>query len=1559
MGSSGKKTYVSGWRSCGNIKCMAILQYNGQRRAETARASVKIRVSKGCRRLLTVFSVLIIFGVYIFSQIHLPEFMLNPAGTAIAPSGMSFMPPQSGLRFMPPQPGKYPDGAGGTETDGSQKDSLSLLQLAPSMAPDASLMQALAPDYAPAAGVTEKVLVIPIQFSGKSFAGEHNQAYFTGILNGMKDYYEKNSGYVAGSHGISVEATVSAIVTSDYTMAHYGADKFGKDTGDGAISQPIYQLAREAVRKLEATGFDFSPYDVDADSIIDHIFIVHAGQGQEEAGSAIEDIWSHAWQIYPSPGETVDGKKAFNYTCVPETGMLGVYVHEFGHDIGLPDLYDTNIIIGGRTAGVGAWDVMGYGSWNTTGVLPAGSVPANLSAWSRMKMGWAEAATVTGDGAQTLANSSGYSTILRMWTGGTSGTDEYYLAEYRRKIVGSYDAGLPGEGVLIWHVDAEFIAENENDFNASTVGRQGLELEQADGLYELRTYVDNGDAADPFPGTTGNTQFAGVPYAMNDSSITSGLFTYVDAGNISVSGISATMTISVLQGSPAEAPSVYGPADKALVETRPTFTWGYAPKAQAFALQWTLDPTFASGVTEVVLDTLSDGMTYSNGVYGYRLTVGQALVQYTQPYYWRVAAINDTSTSGNRVYSTVRSFVLDLVGLVTFSLSGAQGGMLADSLTSMEYILDGGTAWITVPSNGYTLGSKELNSLTADNDVRIRVAAYGGNPVGHVKTFDLLAVLGVPAVTANDSANTVSGMTTLMETSLDGTIWVKYAGTSSLPDLTGALTLRVRVSAVGMTLAGDIAQLSFTIPITAFDAITNVAAGKAGSATYANAGAVRAALPTSVTANASAVAVPVTAWVDADTYNPAAAGNYTFTATLGAIPAGFTNAGGFTAAVEVVVAAADVQITAFDAITNVAAGKAGSAKYADAGAVRAALPTSATANASAVAVPVTAWVDADTYNPAAAGSYTFTATLGAIPAGFTNAGGFTAAVEVVVAATDVQITAFDAIANVAAGKAGSATYSNAGAVQAALPKTATANTGAVTVTVTAWVDTDTYNPATAGSYTFTSTLGAIPAGFANAGGFTATVEVVVAVADVPTPTPAPPPPAPPVPGISPPAALPPAGGAPLDIQPEVTPTPTPSPSPSPSPTPAPAAQSAAVPEATPPPVLKEVVTAGISAIAVANAKTGVSEARLSSVDLNGAAARTMAADIAATEKAIIEIKVSSVPGAASFSVVLPGKAFAKIGSEAESSIRIVTGIGSVTLGTNAIEAISRQAPGDVSLGIAKADVKTLPVKTQEELKGRPVFRLTVSSGSTQISSFGGSTVIVSVPYILLKGESGESIAVYFVSDTGILTSVMGKYDAASGTVKFETSHFSTFSVMNRDVKFYDVKSTDSYARAVKFVSARGITLGTGKGLFSPMASITRGDFMVMLLKAYDISPEAAGAANFLDAGKTYYTGYIAAARKLGITTGVGGNKYAPNQTITNQEIAVLTYRTIAILGKPLASGSMELTRFTDSGKIAPWAITAYRALVKAGAAGLNVTLLRPTVNAKRADMAVLLYNLLK
>ncbi|KAF5065625.1 Cadherin-like protein [anaerobic digester metagenome] len=98
---------------------------------------------------------------------------------------------------------------------------------------------------------------------------------------------------------------------------------------------------------------------------------------------------------------------------------------------------------------------------------------------------------------------------------------------------------------------------------------------------------------------------------------------------------------------------------------------------------------------------------------------------------------------------------------------------------------------------------------------------------------------------------------------------------------------------------------------------------------------------------------------------------------------------------------------------------------------------------------------------------------------------------ITIAPADVEITGFDAISNVSAGTAGSATYANAAAVIAALPTTATANTSAVTVPVSTWVDTDSYNTAVAGSYTFTATLGTIPSGYANTGSYTATVEVVV------------------------------------------------------------------------------------------------------------------------------------------------------------------------------------------------------------------------------------------------------------------------------------------------------------------------------------------------------------------------------------------------------------------------------------------------------------------------------------
>ena len=83
------------------------------------------------------------------------------------------------------------------------------------------------------------------------------------------------------------------------------------------------------------------------------------------------------------------------------------------------------------------------------------------------------------------------------------------------------------------------------------------------------------------------------------------------------------------------------------------------------------------------------------------------------------------------------------------------------------------------------------------------------------------------------------------------------------------------------------------------------------------------------------------------------------------------------------------------------------------------------------------------------------------------------------------------------------------------------------------------------------------------------------------------------------------------------------------------------------------------------------------------------------------------------------------------------------------------------------------------------------------------------------------------------------------------------------MNFSDVAANAWYGSAVSFVAARDITTGTGNGNFSPMEKLTRGQFLVMVMRAYGIAANSASTDNFSDAGNTYYTGYLAAAEKPG------------------------------------------------------------------------------------------------
>jgi hypothetical protein len=133
----------------------------------------------------------------------------------------------------------------------------------------------------------------------------------------------------------------------------------------------------------------------------------------------------------------------------------------------------------------------------------------------------------------------------------------------------------------------------------------------------------------------------------------------------------------------------------------------------------------------------------------------------------------------------------------------------------------------------------------------------------------------------------------------------------------------------------------------------------------------------------------------------------------------------------------------------------------------------------------------------------------------------------------------------------------------------------------------------------------------------------------------------------------------------------------------------------------------------------------------------------------------------------------------------------------------------------------------------------------------------------------------------------------------------------------------------------------------------------MAMRAYGITPDANTADNFTDAGNTWYTGYLAAAKRLGISKGIGDNKFAPDSSITRQEMFTMLFNVLKIAGKlPASKAGQPLSAFSDAEQVASWAGETMEFFTKAGIVKGSNGKLNPMSTATRAEMAQVLYNLL-
>jgi hypothetical protein len=327
-------------------------------------------------------------------------------------------------------------------------------------------------------------------------------------------------------------------------------------------------------------------------------------------------------------------------------------------------------------------------------------------------------------------------------------------------------------------------------------------------------------------------------------------------------------------------------------------------------------------------------------------------------------------------------------------------------------------------------------------------------------------------------------------------------------------------------------------------------------------------------------------------------------------------------------------------------------------------------------------------------------------------------------------------------------------------------------------------------------------------------------------------------------------------------------------------------------------------------------------------------------------------------VSIPKAALGLPANGGTDAFKVSTPIASISFDKGALSTIM-DAASDIKITATKVDTANLSEETKQLVGDRPVFDFSVTSGNKTISQFGG-TVTVSVPYTPKTGEETSAIVIYYINAEG-KPEMVGNcyYDSASGTITFTTDHFSTYAVGYNKVSFNDVAANAWYVDAVSFVAARDITTGTGNGNYSPNAKLTRGQFLVMVLRAYGIEADSASNDNFSDAGNTYYTGYLAAAKSLGITDGIGNNMFAPGKEITRQEMFTLLYNTLDSIGElPAGTTGSTLTPYKDADKIASWAKDAMTLFVGTGTISGSGDQLNPRDTTNRAQMAQVLYNLM-
>ena len=339
-------------------------------------------------------------------------------------------------------------------------------------------------------------LIILINYDDKKFSmtNPSPQDFYNDMVN-THDY----TGYTLNGRRVNMTGSVrDYFYDNSFQQFDPHFDVVGPVTVNYSCTDPrgtgnsdvIFNAALDSIDAV----VDFNDYDTDGDGEVDMVFFLVAGYSANYGGNNEDYLWPHMYYLYRTPPH--DGVRFGLYACSTEmagwenywsdVNGIGTFCHEFGHVLGLPDLYDTDYSgSGGESRDPGEWSIMAGGSGNSFGRNPVG-----YSLYERYALGFADPMVIASDAEISLPPLDDSNQGYRL---NTPNQREFFLIENRQQ--GKWDRFLPGHGMLIARVDStdeRIWWMNEVNCNPNHM------------YYELlrANYSGRDSGSDPFPGSS-------------------------------------------------------------------------------------------------------------------------------------------------------------------------------------------------------------------------------------------------------------------------------------------------------------------------------------------------------------------------------------------------------------------------------------------------------------------------------------------------------------------------------------------------------------------------------------------------------------------------------------------------------------------------------------------------------------------------------------------------------------------------------------------------------------------------------------------------------------------------------------------------------------------------------------------------------------------------------------------------------------------------------------------------------------------------------------------------